>query len=147
VIEQDRRRWAASLIRRFRDGELTNDELVEDWPASRGDEALAAIERALWFFYSDNRPHKLTDLSADGYQALSRMAAFLDTELPYEWPQANPYRLSGLGLLNVLSLGLLDRWIRRSKAEFEAKLRASGDPDVWPFIRRSDLPAEPTDPK
>lgn len=80
---------------------------------------------------------------------LSRYAAFLDTDLPYEWPESNFIRMSGLGALVPLSLGLLgpaDRWIRKRNAKFDAMMDAHGDLSVWPFTDRSLCHAEPLEP-
>lgn len=147
MIDRPNRAIAAELIYRFRDGEITSDDLESEWPIRSQDKSLDALASMLWCFYDDHYPRRMTGRDAptpEELEALTRYATFLTTELPYEWPQSSFYRIAGLGCLTWLSLGLLwplDRWIKRRNARFEAELRASGDFDVWPFIRRADYEA------
>lgn len=59
---------------------------------------------------------------------------FLYSDLEYEWP-IEPGEGPGL-LENLLTLGVAGRKWRR---EFELRMRAVGDWDLWPFFRRSDF--------
>ena len=144
MIDREKRELAAALLRQFRDGQINSDELETAWPAYKEDRALRAVESMVWAFYDDHFPRRMSGKQTathEEYDALTRYAAFLDTQLPYEWPQSSFYRIGGLGILTILSLGLLwpvDRWIKRRNAQFEAELRAAGDFDVWPFIKRED---------
>jgi hypothetical protein len=72
-------------------------------------------------------------------ELLTRYAAFRDSDIAYDWPESNFIRLSGLGVLVPLSLGLLwpvDRWIKARNARLDAQMVAHGDLGVWPFTRR-----------
>lgn len=144
VIDRRNRDIAAALVRQFRDGDITNDELDSTWPHSNQDQALAAIGSMMWRTYDDGRTHKLKGPrtpTPELQSVLTRFAAFLDGDLPYEWPKTNFISIGGLGLLVPLSLGVLwpvDRWIKYRNARSDAKLAAVGDLEAWPFIRKSD---------
>lgn len=108
VIEPQRRRVAARLIRRFVALEITNDELDEQWPLGPGDPALNEIFRFVWFHYDDLSTHRFEgdDKSAAG---LLHCAQFLETDLPYVWSGPH-WTIRGLAtLLGLLSLGLANR--------------------------------------
>jgi len=120
----------------------------------------------LWQFYDDRKEHTLSGrhaLTPEGHEFFTRCALFADSDLPYEWPEDNFIGIGGLGwrimlglsvgsllwlqigsfgwplvVLSIALVFLLDRRIKRRNARFDAKLKASGDMDVWPFIRRSD---------
>ena len=144
MIDRQKRNLAATLVRQFRDGAITSDDLETDWPVQSEDKALEAVASAVWGLYDDHRPRRMTERDAASPEergALTRFAAFLDSPLPYEWSKSNFYGLGGCGILVILSLGLLwpvDWWIKRRNARTEAELRQEGDFDVWPFIRRAD---------
>lgn len=143
MIDGASRAQAAKIVRLFRDGIVTSDDLEAEWPFS-DDPTLEALASMLWHFYDDHRPRRMvgkTAASSAEREALTRYAAFLDSDLPYEWPQSRFERIGGLGLLNILGLGLLlplDWWIKRRNARFQVALDKSGDFSVWPFLRRSD---------
>lgn len=144
MIDRIRRDVAARLVRQFRDGEITSDDLESEWPDRSEDKALEAVETRVWAFYDDHWPRRMSGHDAatpDEREALTRYAAFLDSSLPYEWSKSNFISIGGCGVLVVFSLGLLwpvDWWIKRRNACVEADLRKQGDLDIWPFIRRSD---------
>ena len=150
MIDGASRAQAAKIVRQFRDGIVTSDDLEAEWPIS-DDLVIDALASMLWRFYDDHRPRRMVGRKAPSsgeQEALTRYAAFLDSDLPYEWPQSRFDRIGGLGLLNVLSLGLLlplDWWIKHRDGRFQAALDKSGDFSVWPFLRRSDyvLPEAP----
>ena len=144
MIDRQNRNLAATLVRKFRDGEITSDELETDWPSGSDDKALEALGSRIWAFYDDHYPRRMTGREAatpEERKLLTRYAAFLDSPLPYEWSKSNFYGLGGCGCLVFVSLGLLwpvDRWIKRRNAREEEELRLEGDLDVWPFIRAAD---------
>src|SRR5665213_2403008 len=152
MIDRGARARAADLIRYFRDGRLTNDELVEKWPSRSSDRVIEAMNNMLWNYYDDLKEHALTGKYAlldDGRANLTRYAQFLDSDLPYEWPQVRfdrvgtpawPFVVIGA----ILTLGLVLPvyfWHRRRIGEFEADLRRTGEFDLWPFIRKCDFDA------
>jgi len=145
MIDRPNRDLASRLVRQFRDGQILSFDLEEDWPFSRHDRSLAAISDAVWHFYDDFRGRRMAGKDAptpEEWELLTRYAAFLDTDLPYEWPAVNLLRTGGLHpLLVTLSLGLLQpyqRWVERRNARFETKMRSFGEFDIWPFIRQAD---------
>lgn len=144
MFNRQKRDTAAELVRQFRDGKITSDDLESDWPFDPEDKALNAVESRVWAFYDDHRPRRMIGREAaspEERKELTRYAAFLDSPLPYEWSRSNFYGLGGCGVLVILSLGLLwpvDRWIKQRNARSEARLRQEGDLDVWPFIARAD---------
>lgn len=143
MIDRANRDAAAKLLRQFADGEINSDDLEANWPHSN-DKALAAVASMVWGFYGDGHPRRMSGRDAatpKEQDTLARYTLFLDGELPYEWPQTNFYRIAGLGVLNIMSLGLLLplHWsIKRRNARFQSALESSGDFEVWPFIRRKD---------
>jgi hypothetical protein len=151
MIDLGSRRIAATLVREFRDGTITSDDLESDWPGRSDDKALEAVASAVWGLYDDHWPRRMEGRDAaskEGREALTRFAAFLDSPLPYEWSKSNFYGLGGCGVLVVLSLGLLwplDWLIKRRNTRTEAKLRSEGDFGVWPFLRRGDFDRYITD--
>jgi len=144
MVDRQKRDLAASLVRKFRDGEITSDDFETDWPSRSDDKALEALESRIWAFYDDHYPRRMIGREAatpEEHELLTRYAAFLDSPLPYEWSKSNFYGLGGCGCLVFVSLGLLwpvDWWIKRRNAREEAALRPEGDLNVWPFIRSAD---------
>lgn len=108
VVEPERRRVAARLIRAFVARKITNDELDDQWPLGPGDPALNEIFRFVWVHYDDLTTHHF---GGDGASAagLLRCAKFLETDLPYVWTGPH-WAIRGLAtLLGLLTLGLANR--------------------------------------
>src|SRR5215204_105593 len=108
MIDRQNRDLAATLVRQFRDGMITSDDLESDWPARSEDKALEAVASAVWGLYDDHRPRRMVGRDAatpEEAEALTRFAGFLDSPLPYEWSKSNFYGLGGCGILVILSLG------------------------------------------
>lgn len=103
------------------------------------DRALAALESMLWRTYDDLRVHTLDNPPQELTEELSRYAAFLDTDLTYEWSEDRFDRIDWLAALNRMTFGLLpivsDRLKRR-----DARRASEGDVLVWPFRQETDLP-------
>lgn len=141
MIDRAARDAAALLIRRFRDGSLTNDALEDQWPAKSDDRALTALASMVWRFYDDNRTHNLGNPHPETVVELTRYAAFLDTELPYEWSLDRFDTIDWRGLANCLTLGVIPALSNRVESQYQAIL-GEGDVAVWPFTRAADVPAE-----
>jgi hypothetical protein len=145
MADRQARRSAAVLVRRLRDGMITNDDFEREWPRSTDDRALRAIAPTLWASYSDMYPHTLKgrhSLTDCGRAFFDRCALFLDSDLEYQWPRDGCYAGKGLPrTLVVLSLGLLLPLYIRQKRRY-AEQEAAGESNVWPFIRRSDYEQE-----
>lgn len=149
MIDRQKRDLAATLVRRFRDGEINSDELEADWPASSDDKALKAIESRVWAFYDDHYPRRMIGRDAAipyERELLTRYAAFLSSPLPYEWSKSNFYGLGGCGCLVFASLGLLwpvDWWIKASECPRGGQATRGGRPGslaIYPSGRLRPLP-------
>ena len=138
-------------MRQFLSGEITSDDVESDWPSSN-DAAIEAVASMVWLFYDDHKPRRMVGRDAplpEEKLLLDRYAAFLDSDLPYEWPTSNFIRLAGLGALVPLSLGLLkpiDSWIKSRNRRLDAKMDEHGDWAVWPFRNRIEWSGEPLPP-
>jgi hypothetical protein len=162
IIDRASREAATSLIFRFRDGKLTNDQFEDQWPCS-DDRALRAISTMIWCFYNDTHEHTLTGrygLTAEGHALMTRCALFAESDLPYEWPEDNFIGIGGLGSpvilgltvlsafwlqvwwplmpLTIGSVLLIDQWVKRRLARFWERMETIGDLSIWPFIHQAD---------
>ena len=140
MIDRVARDQAAEWIRHFISGRLDNDEFADEFPQSREDPALAALEGRCWSLYSDMEKHHLTGdraLSEEGRREVWRWVLFLHSALEYEWPAFNWYRVDwgAVRLINWLTLGRLKA---RQEADITA-FAAAGEFAVWPFFRMSDF--------
>ena len=93
MVERDRlpvldvRREAAKSVRRFRDGEITNDEFEDSFYPLLGrtdDRALRAIATAIWCSYKGLREETLPALHGEDRALFDRCVLFLRSDLPYE---------------------------------------------------------------
>jgi hypothetical protein len=88
---QELRAEAAILIRRFRDGKITNFQFEHSFEEIRhrsNDRALQGIATALWGLYDDLREHKLTGrhgLTSETTAWFDRCILFVQSDLPYLW--------------------------------------------------------------
>ena len=133
MVNPEKRRFARELITKYLSREITNDDLNDDFPHDKEDPALTAIWRNLWPHYSDNYSHKAEgkhQLSPEANDLFVRCAAFLRTELEYEWPA---FKWISFEYLFWRALGCGKR-LERKFDEFQSH----GDFEVWPFIRRED---------
>jgi hypothetical protein len=138
MVNRTQRTMASSLVRKLLAGESTNDEFENQFPRDPADPALQAVYRWLWFFWDDRKTHKLTEghaLKEEGRQLFERCAAFLDSDLEYEWPSSSHMAPVSLILLRLLRLRKATE--DRERKEME-RIRSFGDYDVWPFLRTQD---------
>lgn len=133
MVNYPERQKACELIGRLANAEITNDEFDESYPRRSPDSALEPIFANIWLYYSDNHTHRLVGkhaLNADARALFCRCAAFLRSDLEYEWPEyawIDPKRI----VLRMLGQG------KKIERRFE-DFKAAGDFDVWPFLRHSD---------
>ena len=136
MVDPPSRRAAAVALRQFAAGRITNDELEDRWPKS-SDRAVRVLREAAWLRYSDLREYRLTGsdrLPTLVRKQVVRWVLFLHGELPYEWPVPSTTQNLARDLVSLITLGVAERlWTRQ--------LRATGELEVWPFIRRSDFRA------
>jgi hypothetical protein len=129
MIDTTARQQAAALIDRFREREIEFDDVEMQWPPST-DPALEAISKRLWqAFYSDFGSLSTSGkpkISPEGLSLLSRCAAFLRSELPYEWPSEEP------GILASIRRRLQGEDLTGTRA-VQSDGGSRGDPDQWPF--------------
>lgn len=133
MISQPDRQKACELIEKLANREITNDEFDDCYPRRSTDRALEPIFANIWFSYSDLHTHRLAGkyaLNADARELFSRCAAFLRSDLEYEWPEYTWIDLKRI-LLRLLGQ---DHKIEQSFERF----KAAGDFEFWPFLRRSD---------
>ena len=143
------RAQAANLVRKYRDGEISNYQFEESFePLWRltADRAVKAIGTGIWNTYSDYREHKLADgreLPEALRSCLDRCVLFLESDLPYMWEQDN---LAGIAYVTPL-FRLLSRHAKRLLGRAPARFGLRSGPDseqdwsVWPFQSEAELRA------
>jgi hypothetical protein len=128
-----KRRVAATALRDFLDGKMTNEDFIETFPRDGRDPVLVAVADLAWFCYSDLHTHRLKgkyELQGEMRQLLERAYLFLQTELAYEWP--------GFRFMNPQFLFLRLLGLRRLVHNRFERFKATGDWEVWPFRSRRD---------
>jgi hypothetical protein len=135
-VDRPARRRAASLVRRFAAGDLTNDQFEDRYPESR-DRAIRAIRSRVWFYCDDLHEHRLTGSdrpTPEGLAQMEQCALFLESEKPYEWP-----RHPAGGHLPLPMLLFPPAWPLLLWAH--VRFQRAGESACWPFLRREDLEA------
>lgn len=133
VIDNEERKKAAEVVRRFISGRITNFDFEKNMPATK-DLAVQAIEDSLWLLYDDFEKHKLDaerTLPAATKSQMARWVMFLHTDEEYRWPT---FRYPGL---LPLKHGLVSRLLKKPLREYE--FMSSGEYDVWPFISKAQF--------
>ena len=124
MIDRVNRNRLAQALRQLISGAMTNlefDELDFDGTTDSKDPAIYEIFRTAWFLYDDFHVHPI--LVTEGTRLdMARAAAFLYTDLEYEWPAPNL-------IVNLLKRILFFR--NRDKIN-------SVDQRYWPFFRKED---------
>lgn len=146
MIDRYARNNLAESLRHLLGGQITNDQFEETAIIESDDAVIDAIRWQAWLLYSDLYEHKLTGahaLSKPDRLVVSRFILFLHSDLEYEWPR-HPFD-GAIGaivrlLSYVLSFGIIPRYVNK-------RWMASGDFDVWPFIRRKDYDEALNNPK
>lgn len=139
IVDLTARRKAATVLRDFISGRITNDDFEERCPEHE-DPAVAAIWDGVWHFYDDMKTHTLTGrrkLDTESRRMCIRWLLFLDNAFPYRWPQiafpaydpavrAEPRRWK--------------RWIDlyALRPETAEAFLATGTYAVWPFSEVGD---------
>lgn len=130
MVDRDRRRRCARILRNFLAGLTTNREFEDQM-----DELLCRdgiIHQAAilaWFMYDDLLTHRLTGRYAVTPEVRGVWAPFilfLYTDLEYEGPK-------GIGLIAEMK-GALARIFR-----LPVPKELTGNPDAWPFFRSEDF--------
>lgn len=87
-VDRAARRKAAQTLRDFIAGRIDNFAFEEAEPLT-DDPVVGAIWDSCWLLYDDFKRHRLTGrhaLSLDTRRQMLRWVLFLDTDLPYLWP-------------------------------------------------------------
>jgi hypothetical protein len=89
MVDTLKRKKAIDLIRKFVEGQISNDEYDNSFPDETQDKGLLVVYDRLWFLYSDLHTHRLDEgsLSSADRELIERCITFLSTDLEYEGPQ------------------------------------------------------------
>jgi hypothetical protein len=123
-VDTSARLQAATLLRSFLAGGISNTELDQGFPQRSRDPAIHAVYRRTFRFQDDIQEFHATGrfaVEGPAREVLDRCVLFLQTELAYEW-----------------SLPLVDA-VLRAFALLTRRPRPRGDRSVWPFFRKEDL--------
>lgn len=158
MIDRNQRELGAELLEQFLSGEINSDDVTLVWPRGSEDAAIIAIGQMFTLAFAACGPTRLLgDRSrfAREVDVIGRCAAFLESDLLYDWPVTHfDHQRRGLGQLVPLSLGLLwplDAWLRSRTNAMDAAMAAHGDLETWPFVDRRQwestaMPQAPTTP-
>lgn len=156
------RREAAHLIRRLRDGDISNDTFRNEWPRRSDDALLQILFDRISRYCEGGHEHTLTGryaLSTQDRETFTRTALFADGDLPYEWEDF--VKQKGLGYfwliagaagwsvalrqfggwivaVAICSLFLLHLVVKRVQIRSQKEIEQKGDFAVWPFFRVAD---------
>lgn len=83
MIDTRSRRKVAELLRRFRDGEISDVELERAYPASSPDRAIHEVYAWLVGYFSDTRTTYFVRTGHPSDATLDRCIAFLQTDIEY----------------------------------------------------------------
>jgi hypothetical protein len=124
------------VLRQFIDGSISNDEYERKFPTNKQDPALRPVYLHMWFCYSDLFEHTLTGkhaLNDEGIAFFERCILFLNADLEFHWPL--PELSLRYAIIRLLGLG----WVlKRREEKHEIEMRALGEVEVWPFLRKTD---------
>ena len=132
MVDRAARDSAASALRDFVNGSISNKEYERRYPRSKSDPAILEIYVQAWFFCSDVREHTLTGkhvLTDENRTFFERCILFLRSDSEFQWP---PTKISlWYPLLRLIGLG---RVVNRKIEE----AMSVGDKEVWPFLKKAD---------
>ncbi len=137
MIDSRARSKLAEAARALVAGRITNDQFEDRVPRSDDPAIREIFAKGFWRLYGDLTEHRLVDAERLGPEKrafAARCILFLKSGHPYGWPVHSRLGVFGLGLLNLLTLGLFGRVIQR-------RLLASGNAEVWPFRTDSEYNA------
>jgi hypothetical protein len=119
MIDNEKRAVACTLVEKFFNGEITNDDLADDFPSGRNDPALNGIYRQLWFCWDDTHTHKINERYKTGEARafFERCISFLGSDVEYQWP---PRIGASLLLFLLRAVGAKTLAKRREEQELDA---------------------------
>ncbi len=145
IVDRAGRRRAAELFRGFILGRVRVEDFERQAPESP-DPVIGAIWETAWLFYDDFRTERLTGewrISLDQRRVFARWIMFLDSDLPYAWPDLNwpgldpATRIKQRAARRFYWLGWGGPSNRLAPSEARAFLDA-GHYRVWPFRTTAD---------
>lgn len=142
MIDRQARDKLAELLRHLVSGQISNDQFEASIPISTNDDGCKAILEQAWHLYSDLHEHKLTGhhaVTRKDKRQIARFIVFLHSDYEYKWPSHPCTGLSRL-LATIISLGKIPEYSDR-------KWQASGDFEVWPFMKRQEYEKAVREPK
>jgi hypothetical protein len=136
MIHRVARKQAAETLRHFVSGQITNHEFIRRYPHSKRDPVIWALDDTVWCLYDDISTHKLAGEYATTKEfknQVARWLMFLYSDEEYLWPRiGRPGFRSSSG-------SLWWSWVFGFGQSSLKKFMASGDFEVWPFLRREDF--------
>ena len=142
MIDSRARSELAEAARALVAGRITNDQFEDRVPRSDDPAIREIFWKGFWPLYGDLTEHRLVDaerLGPENRAFAARCILFLKSGLPYGWPVRSRLAAFGLGLLNLLTLGISGRSVQR-------RLLASGNAELWPFRTDSEYNAAVASP-
>jgi hypothetical protein len=136
MIDRVARKQAAETLRHFVSGQITNDEFIRRYPYSKRDPVIWALDDTVWCLYDDISTHKLTGeyaITKEFKKQVARWLMFLYSDEEYLWP-----RIGRPGFRSS-SESLWLSWIFGFGQSRLKRFMASGDFEVWPFLKREDF--------
>lgn len=141
MIDRDARGRLTELIVDTIHGRVMLGEYLR-WSSRSEDRAIGKLHSSLVRRFSDGHFDKGNVVSKDDVvefllsnSSVNNTLLFLRSDLEYEWPART---MMGSMEKRLWKIGIGSGRRRRSMKEAE-QYRASGEIDVWPFIRRADL--------
>jgi hypothetical protein len=142
MIDQNSRRQAATILKRFALGRITNYQCENEFlelPAD--DPVIYALSRTIMDISGD-ADKSYAEMFPRGSETRSRVCRwilFLKTEIEYKWPPERRFP----GLRDLYRANWFEKLFRRDHAVARANERIfrHGDYNVWPFLREADLNA------
>ena len=169
MVDREARRQYAQLLRQFISGRMTNDEYEKRFDsiqAAAGDPVVREAYEQIWMTYDDWYTHRMTGshrLTGENRRSVARMVLFLHSDREYGWPLDQPwgcllafllaadfwaavsavdrwpdFALLAVSIGGAVAVPLLMCWVALRLC-MGRRMEATGDTDVWPFLRQAEL--------
>ena len=135
------RKSAATTLRKFMSGQITNDKFEVTMPIT-SDPSIGAAWESAWLYYSDMQRHKLIGnhrRHPDARKQWSRWILFLDSNLPYQWPEIaehhnDPHKGPQTGFIQMLRRAFGRKTLTTGQRSQINRAQFA----VWPFFSQRD---------
>lgn len=137
IVNREKRAVARRLLEGFLKREITGEELANSYPRDSADAAMGAIYERLWGYWDDGDTRRSSpqgQLQGEDRALFERCIAFLDSDLVYEWPQFQWFKLS---MALFRACGFRNTTERKARESLN-QMRRHGNLQVWPFVREED---------